>query len=141
MLAPEDEILRMQCVSLYEHTVPVSYRSRNITRRIEMEEGSGREWKRCTTPAGNRVWDARELPWTVLCIPNAYRAISMHRMHGQLIYSRNKPPSFSINRKALRGSKIRQPQRLPVFHAALLIEKLMAVENVLATMEFASLNS
>jgi len=43
---------------------------------------------------------AREVANAVLCIPNAYSPILTHRMHGQLIYGRNKPPAFPINRKA-----------------------------------------
>lgn len=46
---------------------------------------------------------------TVLCIPNAYQHILMHRMHGQLIYSRNKPSSFSINRKLYWCSRLETP--------------------------------
>lgn len=98
---PEDEISRIHCVSLQGMTMAASYTSRDITRQVD---GNGRrERKRVEEvcqAAGNRVWDAPELPCTVLCIPNAYRAIPMHRMHGQLIYSRNKPLSFSINRKS-----------------------------------------
>lgn len=50
--------------------------------------------------SGNGVWDAREVANAVLCIPNAYPPILMHRMHGQLIYGRNKPLAFPINRKS-----------------------------------------
>lgn len=50
--------------------------------------------------SGNGVWDAREVANAVLCIPNAYPPILMHRMHGQLIYGRNKPLAFAINRKS-----------------------------------------
>lgn len=64
-------------------------RIRNITRRQQVgRNGRSRRKGACHPGFGARSS-------TVLCIPNAYRAVPMHRMHGQLIYSRNKPPSFS----------------------------------------------
>lgn len=67
-----------------EEEISLFRRERAVSSRI-----GGRRRKRAWHQAGggNRVWGS----WTVLCIPNAYRAIARHRMHGQLIYSRNKP--------------------------------------------------
>ena len=98
---PEDEISRMHRVSLHEHVGAgfMQESQYNKAGRSKWKEGNGSERKRCATPVEMGFGTRRELPWTVLCIPNAYRAIPMHRMHEQLIYSRNKPPSFSINRK------------------------------------------
>lgn len=62
-------------------------------RRDRVVMGAGWEEKRW----GGEL--ERGMARTVLCIPNAYQPISMHRIHGQLIYNRNKASSFSINRK------------------------------------------
>lgn len=74
-----------------EEEISLFRRERAVSSRI-----GGRRRKRAWHQAGggNRVWGSRArepVSWTVLCIPNAYRAVARHRMHGQLIYSRNKP--------------------------------------------------
>lgn len=69
------------------------------TRRNSGKDCRGGESGHGSCTSGNGVWDAREVANAVLCIPNAYPPILMHRMHGQLIYGRNKPSAFSINRK------------------------------------------
>jgi hypothetical protein len=66
------------------------------------KDGAGMGW-RAVAAVGIGFGAAREVANAVLCIPNAYSPILTHRMHGQLIYGRNKPPAFPINRKASQG--------------------------------------